>query len=235
MRKPRFGSWLACVALLAATPAVHAQFAVIDVAAVAQLISQMQTLEQQVATARSQLTQAQAEFQAMTGGRGMERLLAGVTRNYLPTDAATLASAASGGGAFATLGADVREALTAQSILSNAQLAALPRPSAAQLQSQRQAAALLTALTQQALANASGRFASLQQLINAIGQAGDQKAALDLEARIGAEAGMLQNENTKLQVLFQSARAQEQSNVQRTRELIIAGHGQFGARFEPHP
>jgi type IV secretion system protein VirB5 len=235
MRKPVFRSWLACVTLLAATPAVHAQFAVIDVAAVAQLISQMQTLEQQVATARSQLTQAQAEFQAMTGARGMEQLLAGVTRNYLPTDAATLASAASGGGAFATLGANVREALTAQSILSNAQLAALPRPSAAQLQSQRQAAALLTALTQQALANASGRFASLQQLINAIGQAGDQKAALDLEARIGAEAGMLQNENTKLQVLFQSAHAQEQSNVQRTRELIIAGHGQFGARFEPHP
>jgi type IV secretion system protein VirB5 len=235
MRKPRFGSWLACVALLAATPAVHAQFAVIDVAAVAQLISQMQTLEQQVATARSQLTQAQAEFQAMTGARGMEQLLAGVTRNYLPTDAATLASAASGGGAFAAFGADVREALTAQSILSSAQLAALPRPSAAQLQLQRQAAALLTGLTQQALANASGRFASLQQLINAIGQAGDQKAALDLEARIGAEAGMLQNENTKLQVLFQSAHAQEQSNVQRMRELIIAGHGQFGARFEPHP
>jgi type IV secretion system protein VirB5 len=235
MSKPRIGIWLSCALLAAAAPAVRAQFAVIDVASLAQLVTQLQTLEQQLATAESQLAQAQQEFQAITGDRGMEQLLGGITRNYLPADAAALASAARGGGAFPALGADVRSALAANSVLSSAQLAALPATTAAQLQSQRQAAALLVAMSAEALANASGRFASLQQLINTIGQAGDQKAALDLQARISAEGGMLQNENTKLQVLFQSVHAQEQSNAQRTRELIIAGHGEFGARFQPQP
>ena len=115
------------------------------------------------------------------------------------------------------------------------QLAALPPQAVAQLQSQRQSAALLLGLTHEALANASGRFAALQQLIDAIGGASDPKAALDLQARISAEAGMLQNEGTKLQVLFQTVHADEQADTQRTRELIIAGHGAFAGRFQPHP
>jgi type IV secretion system protein VirB5 len=235
MRTSYFGTSLAGVLLLAATSAAHAQFAVIDVAAVTQLVSEVQTLEQQLATARSQLTQAQAQLQAMTGDRGMEQLLGGITRNYLPSDIAALASAAQGGGAFATLGADVRQALSAIPVLSGAQLAALAPANAAQLQSQRQAVALLTGVTQEALVNASGRFGSLQQLIGAIGQAADQKASLDLQARIAAEGSMLQNESTKLQVLFQAIQAQQQSNAQRMRELTIAGHGRFDGRFEPHP
>ena len=77
---------LAFVALAGSVPAAHAQFAVIDVASVTQLISEVQTLEQQLATARSQLAQAQQEYQAMTGGRGMQQLLSGTVRNYLPGD-----------------------------------------------------------------------------------------------------------------------------------------------------
>ena len=53
----------------------------------------------------------------------------------------------------------------------------------------------------------SDRFTSLQQLISAIGGATDQKASLDLNARIAAEQGMLQNEQTKLQVLYQVAQS----------------------------
>ena len=235
MRTPRIGTWLGFALLIATAPAVRAQFAVIDVASLTQLVTEVQTLEQQLATARSQLTQAQAQFQALTGDRGMEQLLSGMPRNYLPTDAAALQSAAQAGSAFAALNADVRAALLAESALSTAQLAALPPQAVAQLQSQRQSAALLLGLTHEALANASGRFAALQQLIDAIGHASDPKAALDLQARISAEAGMLQNEGTKLQVLFQTVHADEQADTQRTRELIIAGHGEFAARFQPHP
>ncbi len=235
MKTIRSASWLTAVLLCAATPAVHAQFAVIDVASLTQLVSEVQTLEQQLATARAQLSQAQAQFQAMTGDRGMEQLLAGVSRNYLPVDWGALQSAAQGAGPFAPLAAAVRGALGTESVLSAAQLAGLPAEAAAQLLTQRQAAALLQGLTQAALSNSSGRFASLQQLIATIGQAGDQKAALDLQARIAAENGMLQNESTKLQVLFQAVHAQQQENLQHERELIVAGHGQFAARFAPHP
>jgi type IV secretion system protein VirB5 len=216
---------LTALLLLAAAPAVQAQFAVIDVASVTQLVTQAQTLEQQ-------LTQAQQQFQSLTGDRGMELLLSGVTRNYLPADWAALQSAAQGGG---SLGAAVRAALDAESLLSAAQLALLPPALAQQLRAQRNAAALLQGMTQQALGNASARFASLQQLISAVGRAPDAKAALDLQARVAAEQAMLQNESSKLQVLFQTVRAAEQANAEHARELTAASHGQFATRFTPRP
>jgi type IV secretion system protein VirB5 len=97
----------------------------------------------------------------------------------------------------------------------------------------RQSIALLQALTQDALSNTSERFSAVQQLINAIPTARDPKGILDLQARIGAEQGMLQNEQNKLQVLFETALSQEWELQQRQREQILAGHGRFATRFEP--
>jgi type IV secretion system protein VirB5 len=236
MAKREIGFVLAWVVLLAAAPAAQAQFAVIDVASLTQLMSQVRTLEQQVATARTQLTQAQAEYQSITGARSMEQLLNGTVRNYLPQNWATLQSALQGGGgAYPALAADLSRALRVESVLSTGQLAALSPGASAQLQAGRQSAALLQSLTHEALVNSSSRFAALQQLIDAIARAGDQKAILDLQARISAEAGMLQNEHTKLQVLYQGAQADQWANIQRQRELTVAGHGQFDGRFQPQP
>jgi type IV secretion system protein VirB5 len=223
--------------LMLSAPAAHAQFAVIDVAAVTQLVSQVQQLEQQLATARSQLTQAQAEFQAMTGSRGMQALLGGTVRNYLPPDWATLEGVVQGGtaGAYAALLAEVTRAARANAVLSAQQLAALPVGAGQSLQAGRQSAALLESLTHEALANSSQRFAALQQLIDTIGSANDQKSILELGARIAAEGGMLENEHTKLEGLYQSTQAEQWVNAQRARELIVAGHGQFAGRFQPHP
>jgi type IV secretion system protein VirB5 len=226
---------LGALVLTLVAPLAHAQFAVIDVASVAQLISQAQTLAQQVQTAQAQLSQAQAEFRAITGDRGMQQLLGGVNRNYLPSNPPALQAAGQGSGSYTALAAGVRGALASESVLSAPQLARLAPATNAQLQSQRQSAALLQGLSQQALVNASGRFAGLQQLIDAIGTASDQKGALDLQARIAAEGTMLQNERTKLEALFQAARADQEVGAQRSRELAIAGHGQFDARFQPHP
>lgn len=234
MVRREIGLLLAWLALLGAAPAAQAQFAVIDVASLTQLISQVNTLEQQVATARSQLSQAQTEFQSITGARGMQQLLSGTTRNYLPGSWATLRAASSGGG-YPLLTSAVRSALQADAVLSAGQLAALSTGASAQLQAGRQSAALQQGVSHAALANTSSRFAALQQLIDAIGNAGDQKAILDLQARIAAEAGMLQNEHTKLQVLYQVTQAEEWANAQTLRERAVAGHGQFDSRFQPHP
>jgi type IV secretion system protein VirB5 len=236
MAKREIGFALAFLVLLTATPAAQAQFAVIDVASLGQLMSQVRTLEQQLETARNQLSQAQAQFQAMTGGRSMERLLGGTARNYLPPNWESLESALQGtAGAYPGLAQDLQRALAEVTVLSPAQVAALSPQAAAQLKAQRQSAALLQALTHEALANSSSRFAGIQQLIDAIAHAGDQKSILDLQARIAAEVGMLQNEQTKLQVLYQSAEAQQWANAQRVDELTMAGHGQFETRFQPHP
>jgi type IV secretion system protein VirB5 len=234
MKRPvRF---LVMFALLTAGISVaHAQVAVIDVASLTQLISELQTLEQQLATARNQLTSAQAQYQAITGSRGMGQLLAGTPRNYLPTDWSTLLRTLQGSGSYPALAADLQTALRAAAVLSAQQLSALSPAAGGHLSAVRQTVALLQSVSHEALANSSDRFAEIQQLIDAIAGALDQKAILELQARISAEQGMLQNEHTKLQVLNEGMQAQAWANAQQERELTVAGHGQFESRFQPQP
>jgi type IV secretion system protein VirB5 len=223
------------IALLGAS-SVQAQMAVVDVASIRQLVQQVQTLSQQLAAAREQVAQTQTLYQSLTGDRGMERLLANSPRNYLPSDWLQLSAAMPGPDApGSALAADIRADVAANSVLTAQQLAALTPGARRQIANNRQSVALLQALSQEALANSSGRFAALQQLIAAIATAHDQKGILDLQARINAEQGMLQNEQTKLQMLNQAAHSQAAIAAQQTREMIIASQGQFAARFEPAP
>lgn len=225
---------MVCTAI---APTARAQWAVIDMPAIVQLIQEVQTMQQQLATAREQLQSAQQALQAMTGDRGMERLLGGTTRNYLPSNWTQLTSALQGRGTsgYAGLSADVQGAIAANAVLSPRRLATLSPADQQLIQAARQWSAMQQALAHAALANASGRFAAIQGLIAAISTAGDQKAILDLQARIGAELAMLQNEQTKLQVLFQATQAQESSVRQQARERVIEEHGRFETRFQPTP
>ena len=218
---------------VAALPAARAQWAVIDVGAIAQLIQEVQTLRQQLTTAQAQLNQAEAALATTTGNRGMQLLLGGTNRNYLPTSAAQLTAASQGGGGYPGLASGVQASINSNAVLSPAQLATLPPPAQQQVVADRQAIALRQAVAAQALSNSSARFAALQSLIAAITSARDQKGILDLQARINAELGMLQNEQTKLQVLAQATEAMSAVNAQREREQVIIGQGQFATRFQP--
>jgi type IV secretion system protein VirB5 len=221
--------------VLVAIPA-RAQLAVVDAPAIVQLVQQVQTMEQQVKTAEGQLAQARQALSTMTGDRGMESLQSGVQRNYLPTTWSQLMTAGQGGGSgFPSLATNVQTAIANNAVLTAQQLATLSPAGQQQIISGRQASALQQALVQQALANVSARFASIQSLIAAIAAATDQKGILDLGARINAELGMLQNEQTKLQVLQQATRAQDAVNQQQQRERIVANHGAFSDRFQPSP
>lgn len=224
-------------ASVAAAPAARAQWAVVDVGAIAQLAQQVQTMQQQLNVARNELQSAQRALQAMTGGRGMEQLLGGIPRNYLPANWTQVMGALQGGGTsgYAALAADVQSAIAANAVLSPQRLTTLSAADQQQIQTQRQASALQQALAHEALTNASGRFASIQSLIAAISTATDQKAILDLLARISAELGMLQNEQTKLQVLAQGGDAINAANAQRSLELSIVEQGRFETRFQPLP
>lgn len=218
---------LMCALLgLGVAPVANAQWAVVDVGAIAQLVQQVNTMRQQLETTRDQLQQARDTLDSMRGGRGMEQLLAGTARNYLPPDwqqlAAVLDQASAGYGA---LGAELQRLINANAILTPQQIAALSPAERSQLEAARRSAALLQALTREALSATSRRFDSIQQLIDAIPQASDQKAILDLQARIQAEQGMLQNEATKLGVLYQTAQAEEWARKQRVREQAIASIG----------
>ncbi|MGH8257754.1 MAG: type IV secretion system protein [Steroidobacteraceae bacterium] len=217
---------LFCALAVMAAPAAHAQFAVIDATSLAQLVRQLATMQQQLVTLDSQLRQAQAAYAAMTGSRGMQNLLAGVNRNYLPADWGSLMAARGGlGGGYPALGASVQGNVAANAVLTPAQVAALSPAEQAQLTSDRQNDALLEATVQQALSSTSSRFADLSQLISALGTASDAKATLDLTARIGAEQAMVANDAAKLQVLYQAARVEQQIADQQAQEEAIAGIG----------
>jgi type IV secretion system protein VirB5 len=226
---------MSLILYVAALPAARAQWAVIDVGAIAQLIQQVQTLRQQLMTAQAQLNQAEAALATMTGNRGMQLLLSGTNRNYLPTSTAQLTAASQGAGAYPGLASAVQTSMSSNTVMSPAQLAALPPPAQQQVVADRQAIALRQAVAAQALSNSSARFAAIQSLIAAIPSARDQKGILDLQARISAELGMLQNEQTKLQVLAQATEAMSAVNAQREREQVIVGQGQFATRFQPGP
>lgn len=229
---------LSAALLLAGCIAMHparAQIPVTDIGAIAQLVSELQTLEQQVETARQQLAQAQSEYQAMTGARGMERLLAGTVRNYLPPTWGDIRNALTGSAAYPDLARQLQSTITADAVLSDAQLSDLAPVDRQSLEASRQSVALQQVLAQQGLAVTSERFAALQQLIDAIPSATDEKGILDLQARIAAEQDMLQNEQAKLSLLGQAARADLVASQARTHELAVAGHGDFAARFQPVP
>ena len=208
------------------SPRSHAQIPVTDVGAIAQLLIQVQQTYQQLQTIQNQLTQARVEYQSITGSRGMQNLLRGTNRNYLPPTWTQMQSTANGsGGAYGALSLSILGLTAANAILSPSALNAMSPAERNAIQAQRQSAALRQAVSQQALSTTSNRFASLQQLIGAIPSATDQKGILELQVRVAAEQGMLQNEQTKLQVLFKAAQAQDAAQRQQMREQAIADSG----------
>ena len=211
----------------------RAQWADVDAPAIVQLIQEVADLEDVISTAHNQLQQAKQALQTMTGDRGMEMLLNDTVRNYLPSGWQQVTNAAQSGGG--PLAADIQTNLAANSVLSAQRMATLSPDSQQLIQATRQWGAARQSIAHQALANSSNRFSSLQTLISTIGAAGDQKGILDLQARISAELGMLQNEQTKLQVLNQSMLAQESTLNQQAREMAIEAHGHFATRFQPIP
>lgn len=207
-------------------PAAHAQYAVVDAGAIAQLVQQVANMQQQLSTMQAHLRQAEQEYQSITGDRGMENLLSGTVRNYLPADWQSLQAAITQtGSAFPALAASAQSSLARNAVLSPQQLARLSPAELDRVVSARQSVALLQATTEQALGTISSRFATIQQLISAIGRAQDQKAILDLQARIAAEQGMLANDQSKLQTVFQTAQSQQWALQQRNREQAISDVG----------
>lgn len=211
---------------LASVSAAYAQWAVVDVGAIAQLVQQLQTMQQQLDTARNQLEQQRTHYSAITGSRGMQLLMRRVNRNYLPQDWAALVATAQGAqGAYGALAAEIEAATRANAALSAAQLAALSPAVRADIEATRRTTATMQGLARQALRATSNRFASIEQLIDAISNANDQKAVLDLQARIGAEVAMLANEQSKLEVLRQTAQAESEAQRQRLLERAITDIG----------
>ena len=65
---------------------------------------------------------------------------------------------------------------------------------------------------------ASGRINQIQSLMNQINATTDQKAVLEIQARIGAENALLAHEATQIQMLQGMAESEERIERSRDRE-----------------
>lgn len=198
-------------------PSLAAGIPVIDVAAIAQLIQQIAYWKQQIEGMANQI-------KAITGTRGMQKLMpiSDLARNYLPPEYAELVRVIQGKSiTYYGLAEQVRAIMKANTILNGSDVSALPPHQRSIILQGREAAAMLQMVTQQAQHSTSQRFRVMQQLINAIGAAGDSKAIQDLQGRIQAEQAMLTTEQTKLQALYQMAQAQELQKTQLARESAV--------------
>ncbi|MGA3158640.1 MAG: type IV secretion system protein [Steroidobacteraceae bacterium] len=205
-----------------------AQIPVTDLGAIAQLITQVANMENQLVTMRNQLVQAESTLKSMTGSRGMEQLLGGQNRNYLPTDWNSLASVINNSStAYSALAANLQAIVSGNSVMSTAQISQLGPNERTAVSDARISAATSGAVSRSALADTSSRFDDLQQLISAIGTTTDQKAILELQARINAEQTMISNDQSKLQALYKTTEADEELRKQRVRERAIADVGSF--------
>ena len=226
------------MSLVSALPTYAQGIPVIDATAIQNLIQQVTYWQRQITGMTNQLNQLRQTYSAMTGSRGMEGLLAmtPLQRNYLPPDMAELLNVVNGSSTtYAGLSSQMQSAIQANAVLSNTQLGAMTPEMRSLVENGRRAAAMMASLSQSAYQNTSQRFGALQQLITMIGGAGDLKAIQDLQGRVSSEQAMLQNEQTKLQTLYQIAQADQWAQQQRVREQVISGHGAFGNRFNPHP
>ena len=214
--------------LSAGGPARAQGIPVIDFASLMQLIQQVQYWQNQLTQMQAHLDQLRQTTTALTGTRGMQSLLqiAPQARNYLPTSWTDVAALTAGGaGGYAGLSSIVAARVQGVSVLSDAVLATLTPDQRKLVTDGRNSTALLQALSQTAYASTSTRFQQLQSLIQAIGTATDEKAINDLQGRIQAEQAMLENEQTKLTVLYQAAQADRWGQEQRMREMSIAQLG----------
>jgi len=228
---------LACALLLQA-PSASAMIPVIDIAAVEQLLMQLNAWTEQLRGMEQQLGQLRESYGAITGLRGMGQLLplTAAARNYLPPDwntlAATLAGAAAG---YPDIAAAVRTQSAANAVLAPPELARFSSTLQGMLAADRQAVAGGQALARLAYAHSSDRFSALGTFIDKIGATPDAKAIEELQGRIQAEQTMLANEGLKLTALAQIANSEAAAREQARREQVIANHGNFATRFQPAP
>lgn len=206
-------STLALVAALtlAAVAPANAQMATFDASQAANVAKQLASAKEQLDqlkstydTVTSQLRKAEAAYDAVTGTRNLGDVFNNpLVRQYLPADMKKVYDRAQQGG-YKGISGSV-DAILASELLtgSAAQRAAAIRDR------ERNGAATLKLVGDDAYAGAKMRLEQLDQLQGKINETEDPKAIADLQARLAVEQANIANEAVKLQLLQMAAQAEE--------------------------
>lgn len=228
----RIRKWIALaiafsMILCAPMRVAQAQWAVIDVAAIAQAVKQYAEAIKQYEQLVAQLKQAKQIYEAATGKRGFENLLMGEIEqgkfDYLPPDArSAMLGARDAIGASAGLAKEIDRlhgqvtSLTKDTFGGN-----MDSPSARVWQERVNQLAGMQATNNAAQKAAVARVDSNKQLVNAIGSTTDAKSIGELQARIAAQQSMLLNEQIRLFALAESNKASQEQLAQMQSDMLI--------------
>jgi type IV secretion system protein VirB5 len=206
---------IALAAALCGGPS-HAQgIPVIDIANLVQTIQQVMNDITKIENQVEQIRQLQTQVASINGMRNLGNVFNSIgLNNYVPANAFTAVNAidASGYGGLTTTARSLRDAAMVYNCLD---LVGSARTSCqATLAQPYQQKGLL----QDAMRAASGRLSQINALMGQINATSDQKAVLEIQARIGAENAMLAHEMSQLQMLSGMADSEERIARSRDRE-----------------
>jgi len=207
---------IAAAALLASSAGAQAQgIPVIDIANLIQTIQQVMNDITEISNQVEQISQLQAQVSSMNGARMLGTVSDNpALRNYLPANAYTSLNAITGTG-YGGLGTTAKSLRDASMLYNCMDLNGSARTTcqAALAQPYQQ-----KGLLQDAMRAASGRLDQIKSLMTQINGTSDQKAVLEIQARIGAENAMLAHEMSQVQMLTGMADSEERIARARDRE-----------------
>lgn len=201
---------------------------VVDSASIAQdaanFAQQMIEMANQLNTLKSQLEQQIKQYESMIGDRGMGQILDGQVRNYLPDDWDTVMNLLNSSNGYDSLSSNIQSYINENKIISDTEMQDMPETTRILLEKKRKLYAINKSMSVEVYNKASERVALLQQLTDKIGSSTDQKAILDLQARIESEQTQLANEAAKLQALSQQLINEDRNfNLQAQEYLMNSG------------
>jgi len=207
---------------------------VVDVAALTQnasswsqqvmgMANQLKQLQQQYQTMQQEYQQLQQTYQSISGIRNMGDIANNpALRKYLPSDYQQTLQLGTGvaNGQYGGLDGAVNAMKQASKILDIQDTGLDPNsPAGKAYQNAQNQAALNRVLSEESFKQSGERIDGLQQMLNKVNQAPDEKDIQDLQARIQAEQILLQNEQLRLASLAQLQKSQGDIAVQQASEI----------------
>ena len=217
--KPRFrlaAVAFAFVPLFSFSTASNAQgIPVIDIANLIQTITQVLNDVTKIANQAEQIEALQNQLASINGMRNLGSVYdSAALKNYVPANAYNLVNAvdSSGYGGLTATSKALRDAGMVYNCLDRTGAARTDcQATLAQPYQQK-------GLLQDAMKAASGRLDQIKSLMTQINGTSDQKAVLEIQARIGAENAMLAHEISQVQMLTGMADSEERIARARDRE-----------------
>jgi len=189
------------------------------------MANQLSQLKQQYETMQQQYQQLQQTYQSISGIRNMGDIANNpALRKYLPSDYQQTLKLGTGvaNGQYGGLDGAVNAMKQASKIMDIQDTGLDPESAAGKaFQNGQNQAALNRVLAEEGFKQSGARIDDLQQLLNKVNNAPDEKDIQDLQARIQAEQVMLQNEQLRLASLAQVAQAQKDIANQQALEMRI--------------